>query len=201
MVFPLVLVKSKILCFKIFLATSVSPVFICFAGKTGDVPALTPHFCGREEIVSCVLEQVMSSEGSRIICVDGPPGFGKTGIVVAVSQDLVKGGKVRVSFVSLRGVHQGEQALVQITNALLFGKGKCCSEHSLRDLINSINSPLLIVLDNSEDFLDSQEENSPISLSDIVKEMVGINDYVKNSCYKPGGIPAACFKSEEFQSR
>ena len=149
----------------------------------GDVPTLTQNFCGREDIVTSVLEQVRSAKSDRVITLVGPPGFGKTSIAIAVGQHLIEEKEVGVAFVPLRGALDKQQVANRIVSTLSPRSSDNPTDlKSLRELVKALPANTLVVLDNAEDAINPElqgnRSNEP-GFETVVNDILGSNKSVK----------------------
>ena len=141
------------------------------------------NFCGREDIVTSVLEQVRSAKSDRVITLVGPPGFGKTSIAIAVGQHLIEEKEVGVAFVPLRGALDKQQVANRIVSTLSPRSSDNPTDlKPLRELVKALPANTLIVLDNAEDAINPElqgnRSNEP-GFETVVNDILGSNKSVK----------------------
>ena len=112
-------------------------------------PALTPHFCGREEDVARGLGALRAG---RLVTVLGLPGIGKTEVALAVAGQALQDptlGLDRADWFTLESMSDVNNLRTRI--ALSFGLERCESDDTLVAAIGKTCA--LLVLDNAEDLI------------------------------------------------
>ena len=159
------------------------PVFFHCFPCTGDVPTLSPNFCGRDEIVRSIVKQVVDSSSNPVITLVGPPGFGKTSIAVAVGQRLLQEKTAKVVFVPLRGAQSTKQVTDRIVSTLTSRSPEASTDiKPLRELVKALPGNTLIILDNAEDAICPElQESRPkdTGFDSVVNDIIGSNKLVK----------------------
>ena len=146
------------------------------------IPQLVSSFCGRQEIIDDIVKEIYSTTSHPVISIVGPPGFGKTSIAVAVSHRIVAEETLQVCFVPLRGTQDAGQMVSQVINALspvaATGHGE---SRILSEVVKSVETKTLLVLDNAEDCIDKtlSEQGPSTSFNNAVKEIIDSNRKVK----------------------
>ena len=181
---------SPLLFFIIILFVSLSSklsflcsVFFHCLPCTGDVPALSPNFCGRDEIVRSIVQQVIGSPSNPVVTLVGPPGFGKTSIAVAVGQRLLEDKTVKVVFVPLRGAQSTKQVTDRIVSTLSSRSAEDSTDiKPLRELVKALPGNTLIILDNAEDAICPELEelkHEDTDFGSVVNDIITSNKLVK----------------------
>ena len=146
------------------------------------IPRLVSSFCGRQEIIDDIVKEIYSTTSHPVISIVGPPGFGKTSIAVAVSHRIVAEETLQVCFVPLRGTQDAGQMVSQVIKALspvaATGHGE---SRTLSEVVKSVETKTLLVLDNAEDCIDKtlSEQGPSTSFNNAVKEIIDSNRKVK----------------------
>jgi len=123
------------------------------------LPAMVPHFTGRQRECEEITGHV-TSISTRIVSIWGSPGFGKTSVAIAVGHLLHSQG-LPVYFFSLRGL----RSKADLTSKLLSffrrhatndqQQQRLSLDDELFQLFNEISDPLVLILDNADDLLES----------------------------------------------
>ena len=120
---------------------------------------MVPHFTGRQK--ECKeITGLLTSGSARIVSIWGSPGFGKTSVAIAVGHHLDLQ-ELPVYFLSLRRV----QSKADLTSKLLSlfrppvtndkQQQRLSLDDELFQLFNEISDPLVLILDNADDLLES----------------------------------------------
>ena len=120
---------------------------------------MVPHFTGRQKEIEEITGH-LTSRSTSIVSIWGSPGFGKTSVAIAVGHHLRSQG-LPVYFLSLRGL----QSKADLTSKLLTffrrpatndqQKQRASIDDELFQLFNEISDPIVLILDNADDLLES----------------------------------------------
>ena len=124
-----------------------------------DLRSMVPHFIGRQQECEEIL-RVLTSTSARLVSVSGPPGFGKTSLVIAVGHQLKQLG-LPVYFLSLRSVKTAEELIFELLNTFANASDVTGRERSkLCGILSAIPSNIFIILDNADVLFESSGETS-----------------------------------------
>ena len=144
---------------------------------------MVPNFTGRQTECQEIIGHV-TSESTRIVSVWGSPGFGKTSVAIAVGHGLKSEG-LPVYFLSLRGL----QSKKDITSKLLslvrqFATNDQASvqrlslDDELCQRVGEILDPLIVILDNADDVLESGLPKVKEDVIQLLEEILRRNEKV-----------------------
>ena len=121
------------------------------------IPDEIPNFIGRE--VECkAIEHHLTDGVTRLVNVWGPPGFGKTSVAIRVAHRL-QDMNIPVYFTTLRGMKSKEDLVSKLLS--MFADDKqvrhISSSHFLIQCLQQIRHPFVLILDNANDLLESED--------------------------------------------
>lgn len=135
----------------------------------GGIPCRVPNFVGRKGHCSTVLEKLAPSDPCRIVCITGPPGFGKSAVAIEVGHELILQKKTHVYYISLRDL----ASLNGMVNSLLGACQLVASKEPIRQakhFLRTLNKHSVIILDNAEDMLIPQVKDEFCHFIEAVAE-------------------------------
>ena len=131
---------------------------------------MVPHFIGRDKECANIIDH-LSQATTQFVNVWGSPGFGKTSVATAVGHKLDSQG-LTVQFSSLRGVERVDEMARKMLNLSQQTFQASNHKQSSRDLVmqwlSSTSTPLLLLLDNVDDLLESDKQTFVQFLQDIL---------------------------------
>ena len=144
---------------------------------------MVPNFTGRQSECQTIVGHV-TSESTGMVSVWGSPGFGKTSVAIAVGHGLKSQG-LPVYFLSLRGLQSKED----VTSKLLSLVGQFATEDQssvqrlslvdeLCQRVGEILDPLVVILDNADDVLESGLPKVKEDVIQLLEEILRRNEKV-----------------------
>ena len=122
------------------------------------IPDELPNFVGRDKECKAI-EHHLTDSVTRLVNVWGPPGFGKTSVAIRVAYHLQEK-NIPVYFASVRGVESMEDLVSKLLR--MFVDDKRVHHISSSDLViqclQQIRNPFVLILDNADDLLGSQDD-------------------------------------------
>ena len=114
----------------------------------------------------------LTDGSTRLVDVWGPPGFGKTSVAIHVAHEL-RGRKIPVYFTSLRGLKTRDDLVSNLLG--IFEDAKEALHVSPSDrLIQCLRkwrSPLVLILDNADDLLESRDTQVRQDVLRLIEEL------------------------------
>lgn len=121
------------------------------------IPPKIPYFFGRQEECRAILDH-LSKEDTRLVDICGPPGFGKTSVAINVAHHLQEM-KIPVYFISVRGMKSKDELVSRLLS--IFADATqlpdISSSHWLIQSLRQLKDPFVLVLDNADDLLESED--------------------------------------------
>jgi len=112
------------------------------------------HFVGRQEECKAILEHLIDKL-TRIVAIYGPPGYGKTSLVITVAHLLREMG-IPVYLISLRGMKHREELVSTLLSIFAEVPNPQMSAHDvLIGCLRQLKSRFVLMLDDADDFLES----------------------------------------------
>ena len=144
---------------------------------------MVPNFTGRQSECQEIVGHV-TSESTRIVSVWGSPGFGKTSVAIAVGHGLKSHG-LPVYFLSLRGLQSKEDItskLLSLVRQFVTNDQASVQRLSLDDelcqRVGEILDPLVVILDNADDVLESGLPKMKEDVIQLLEEILRRNEKV-----------------------
>lgn len=139
------------------------------------VPPKIPHFFGRQEECRAVLDHLVN-EDTRLVNICGPPGFGKTSVAINVAHHLQER-KIPVYFISLRGMKSKGELISRLLS--IFSDASqlpgISPSHWLIHCLQQLKSPLVLILDNADDLLETEDAR-------MKEEVLKFTDEILTQC-------------------
>ena len=136
------------------------------------IPDELPNFVGRDKECKAV-EHHLTDEFTRLVNVWGPPGFGKTSVAIRVAHHLQEK-NFPVYFASVRGMKSMEDLVSKLLS--IFVDDKQVSRISSSDLViqclQQIRNPLVLILDNADDLLESEDAKRKQHVLRFIEEII-----------------------------
>ena len=136
------------------------------------IPDEVPNFVGRDKECKEV-EHHLTDELTRLVNVWGPPGFGKTSVAIRVAHQLQEK-NFPVYFASVRGMKSMEDLVSKLLS--IFVDDKQVSRISSSDLViqclQQIRNPLVLILDNADDLLESEDAKRKQHVLRFIEEII-----------------------------
>ena len=136
------------------------------------IPDEVPNFVGRDKECKEV-EHHLTDELTRLVNVWGPPGFGKTSVAIRVAHQLQEK-NFPVYFASVRGMKSMEDLVSKLLS--IFVDDKQVSRISSSDLViqclQQIRNPLVLILDNADDLLESEDAKRKQQVLRFIEEII-----------------------------
>ena len=144
---------------------------------------MVPNFTGRQSECQEIVGHV-TSESTRMVSVWGSPGFGKTSVAIAVGHGLKSHG-LPVYFLSLRGLQSKEDItskLLSLVRQFATNDQASVQRLSLDDelcqRVGEILHPLVVILDNADDVLESGLPTVKEDVIQLLEEILRRNEKV-----------------------
>jgi predicted ATPase len=121
--------------------------------RPNNLPVQRTAFIGRE-LEAIALRRLLAREDVQLVTLTGPGGIGKTRLALQVAADAADDFPGGVCFVPLAAV--SDRALIASTIAQALGvreTGNQSPQESLKEYMNGLRQPMLLVLDNFEHLL------------------------------------------------
>jgi predicted ATPase len=118
--------------------------------RLSNLPVQRTAFIGREQ-EAIALRRLLAREDVQLVTLTGPGGIGKTRLVLQVAADAAGEFPGGVCFVPLAAV--SDRALIASSIAQALGvreSGNHSPQESLKEYVNGLRQPMLLVLDNFE---------------------------------------------------
>lgn len=119
------------------------------------LPSALTTLIGRDKELDDICQQ-LQAQSTRLLSIVGPPGIGKTRLSLEVAHVLRSHFDNRVIFVELAALNDPKLVLSSIAFAL--GVSESAERPLLAQLVDLLQQPYLIVLDNMEHVLDAVSE-------------------------------------------
>ena len=118
------------------------------------VPNEIPHFYGRQK------DHLTGCENTRLVVIWGSPGFGKTSVAINIAHRLLEN-RIPVYFVSLRGMRSKNELVSKLLSIFADVKQTphLLPSHWLIQCLRQIQNPFVLILDNADDLLESEDNN------------------------------------------
>ena len=118
------------------------------------MPDKIPHFVGRQKESQVILDH-LTNQGTRLVDIWGPPGFGKTSVAINVAHQL-REMEIPTFFTSLRGMTSKDELVSKLLSIFADAKQAVTvsPSHWLMQCLQQLQNPLVLVLDNADDLLE-----------------------------------------------
>ena len=135
-------------------------------------PYEIPNFVGRDKECKAV-EHHLTDEVTRLVNVWGPPGFGKTSVAIRVAHHLQEK-NIPAYFVSVRGMESKEDLVSKLLSMFADDKqvGHISSSHLIIQYLQQIQNPLVLILDNADDLLESGDTRRKENVLQFIEEIL-----------------------------
>ena len=135
-------------------------------------PYEIPNFVGRDKECKAV-ERHLTDEVTRLVNVWGAPGFGKTSVAIRVAHHLQEK-NIPVYFASVRGMESKEDLVSKLLSMLADDKqvGHISSSHLIIQYLQQIQNPLVLILDNADDLLESGDTRRKENVLQFIEEIL-----------------------------
>ena len=144
------------------------------------IPDNIPHFVGRERECQAILDH-LTDESTRLVNVWGPPGFGKTSVAIKIAHYL-RNVKIAVYFAPLRGIESKEDLVSKLLSIFADAKQvpyNTSSPHWLIQCLQQVQNPFVLILDNADDLLESEDANRKEEVLRFIDEIRAQCKYIK----------------------
>ena len=137
------------------------------------MPGKIPHFVGRHDECQAIITH-LTDEDTRLVNVCGPPGFGKTSVAIKVAHHLHEDVKIPVYFASLRGMESKDELVSKLFSMLTDAKQgpHVSSSHWLIQCLQQQKNPFVLILDNADDLLDSDDAKRKHQVLRFIEEIL-----------------------------
>ena len=137
------------------------------------MPGKIPHFVGRHDECQAIITH-LTDEDTRLVNVCGPPGFGKTSVAIKVAHHLHEDIKIPVYFASLRGMESKDELVSKLLSMLTDAKQgpHVSSSHWLIQCLQQQRNPFVLILDNADDLLDSDDAKRKQQVLSFIEEIL-----------------------------
>ena len=135
-------------------------------------PYEIPNFVGRDKECKAV-ERHLTDEVTRLVNVWGAPGFGKTSVAIRVAHHLQEK-NIPVYFASVRGMESKEDLVSKLLSMFADDKqvGHISSSHLIIQYLQQIQNPLVLILDNADDLLESGDTRRKENVLQFIEEIL-----------------------------
>ena len=135
-------------------------------------PYEIPNFVGRDKECKAV-ERHLTDEVTRLVNVWGAPGFGKTSVAIRVAHYLQEK-NIPVYFASVRGMESKEDLVSKLLSMFADDKqvGHISSSHLIIQYLQQIQNPLVLILDNADDLLESGDTRRKENVLQFIEEIL-----------------------------
>ena len=136
------------------------------------IPYEIPNFVGRDKECKAV-EHHLTDEVTRLVNVWGAPGFGKTSVAIRVAHHLQEK-NIPVYFASVRGMESKEDLVSKLLSMFADDKqvGHISSSHLIIQYLQQIQNPLVLILDNADDLLESGDTRRKENVLQFIEEIL-----------------------------
>ena len=136
------------------------------------IPYEIPNFVGRDKECKAV-EHHLTDEVTRLVNVWGAPGFGKTSVAIRVAHHLQEK-NIPVYFASVRGMESKEDLVPKLLSMFADDKqvGHISSSHLIIQYLQQIQNPLVLILDNADDLLESGDTRRKENVLQFIEEIL-----------------------------
>ena len=136
------------------------------------IPYEIPNFVGRDKECKAV-EHHLTDEVTRLVNVWGAPGFGKTSVAIRVARHLQEK-NIPVYFASVRGMESKEDLVSKLLSMFADDKqvGHISSSHLIIQYLQQIQNPLVLILDNADDLLESGDTRRKENVLQFIEEIL-----------------------------
>ena len=136
------------------------------------IPYEIPNFVGRDKECKAV-ERHLTDEVTRLVNVWGAPGFGKTSVAIRVAHHLQEK-NIPVYFASVRGMESKEDLVSKLLSMFADDKqvGHISSSHLIIQNLQQIQNPLVLILDNADDLLESGDTRRKENVLQFIEEIL-----------------------------
>ena len=137
------------------------------------MPSKIPHFIGRNDECQAIITH-LTDEDTRLVNVCGPPGFGKTSVAIKVAHHLHEDMKIPVYFASLHGMESKDELVSKLLSMLTDAKQgpHVSSSHWLIQCLQQQKNPFVLILDNADDLLDSDDAKRKQQVLRFIEEIL-----------------------------
>ena len=162
--------------------------FLCYKGaellsKKSCLPQMVPHFTGRQDECKEIIGYVVSGF-TRMVTIWGSPGFGKTSVATAVGHDLQSQDWL-VYWLSLRGLRSKadlESKLLSLVKQPFTSheqpNQQLSPDDELCQHLGEIPGRFLVILDNTDDLLESGLPNVREEVIELLEEILRRNENI-----------------------
>ena len=135
-------------------------------------PYEIPNFVGRDKECTAV-EHHLTDDVTRLVNVWGPPGFGKTSVAIRVAHHLQEK-SIPAYFVSVRGMESKEDLVSKLLSMFADDTrvGHVSSSHLIIQYLQQIQNPLVLILDNADDLLESGDTRRKENVLQFIEEIL-----------------------------
>ena len=151
--------------------------FVCVVSSDlfvpdSSIPDELPNFVGRDKECKAI-EHHLTDEVTRLVNVWGPPGFGKTSVAIRVAHHLQEK-NFPVYFASVRGVESMEDLVSKLLRMFVDDKQvhHIASSDLVIQCLQQIRNPLVLILDNADDLLESEDSKRKQHVLRFIEEIL-----------------------------
>ena len=143
------------------------------------IPDELPNFVGRDKECK-VVEHHLTDEVTRLVNIWGPPGFGKTSVAIRVAHHLQEK-NFPVYFASVRGVESMEDLVSMLLRIFVDDKQvhHIASSDLVIQCLQQIRNPLVLILDNAGDLLESEDAKRKQHVLRFIEEILTHCKHIK----------------------
>ena len=143
------------------------------------IPDELPNFVGRDKECKAI-EHHLTDEVTRLVNVWGPPGFGKTSVAIRVAHHLQEK-NFPVYFASVRGVESMEDLVSKLLSMFVDDKQvhHIASSDLVIQCLQQIRNPLVLILDNADDLLESEDAKRKQHVLRFIEEILTHCKHIK----------------------
>ena len=136
------------------------------------IPDELPNFVGRDKECKAV-EHHLTDEVTRLVNIWGPPGFGKTSVAIRVAHHL-QAKNFPVYFASVRGMESMEDLVSKLLRIFVVDKQvhHIASSDLVIQCLQQIRNPLVVILDNADDLLESEDAKRKQHVLRFIEEIL-----------------------------
>ena len=143
------------------------------------IPDKIPHFFGRQEECKEIQNHLTAGK-TRIVNVWGPPAFGKTSVAINVAH-LLGEMNIPVYFLPLRGMTSKEELVSKLLS--IFADDNrlrdISSSHWLIKCLQRVQSRFVLIFDNADDLLESEDDKRKEDVLQFMKEILAQCSHIK----------------------
>ena len=143
------------------------------------MPDKIPHFVGRQKECQVIMNH-LTNQGTRLVDIWGPPGFGKTAVAINVAHLLLVMG-IATFFISLRGMKSKDELVSKLLSIFADARQAVhvSPSHWLMQCLQQLRNPFVLVLDNADDLLESGDVKLKEDVLRLAEEILTQCSHIK----------------------